>query len=882
MNQETKMQPQVWYRFFGRLWEAFLDFGAVLVPMRFSVIVLIAGTLLLLFVQQAQDALYVLVGGASVSIALVPRLIFFAIFTFIWAFNTFYAANFMSRLPRRGRIERIMSLSAEKSSPIHLYPPALIQAGWIAKLNSYLPYLLGAMVIIAVDGSLLRASAQRLPFPVCALIVAAGVAMLVIYWYVLHRYHRPAQTRYPYATLEDSHRDLGSHANLPAWCRRLVFATVVITFAVLIASTRIDLQVVHLRVFVALAITFIFGVGLLALSRSQGIPYGTKRVVAVQATVVGALFLLSLFPEARFVADVLGAPGVVVLAAAGWAFGGTLFIVYLAEVTRLPILLGLVVLAVASSLFGNRDNHVIREVGLARDTRPSVSRSFTPNGPYACRRLSKVGDVGSGEGQDVATDPFAQSFDRWCNVAAAHWGGKGRIPLVIIATAGGASRAAYWTEKVLAELEGQVPGFHDYVFAISSVSGGTLGTAAYRLSLDFPPTTSDPGTSPRRGADCTTYRTHSDPASCILAMLQRDFLSSLLLGALYSDLVQRFLPGWLLPDRASALERSWEGTWARSFPQYPQMTDGFLTSMNAFMATPGTWRPLLFFNGTSVVTGRRVITSNLPIDGHFSDAIDFFGWESPDTNFSRDIPISTAVHNSARFPYLDAAGDVIVNGSIVDRIVDGGYFENYGAATALDVLEQLIDRGAVGPLDESASDKPGERTIDPIIIQISNDASVPPKLPLASDAPAPATELATEFRLLSDVFTPPTAFYDTRYGLGQRATDVLRRRLAYLRKNGANDRRYFHFQIADEKVPMSWLLSDYAGDLIDKQLPLDRRPLGEQKPPAATVALCQDPNKIKDDPSIIKRHRPDCNIDEFIHLVDLLHFHDQRIAGNAQ
>lgn len=217
----------------------------------------------------------------------------------------------------------------------------------------------------------------------------------------------------------------------------------------------------------------------------------------------------------------------------------------------------------------------------------------------------------------------------------------------------------------------------------------------------------------------------------------------------------------------------------------------------------------------------------------FLNSIDYFGWVTPGSPTNTDIPISAAIHNSARFLYLDAAGDILVNGHIVDRIVDGGYFENYGAATALDILEQLINRKAVGLLD---AQQVGERTIDPLIIQISNDDQVPTKGELQTDASAPETPLGGQFRLLADAVTPVAAFYDTRDGLGQRATDVLRLRLAYLRDHGSNDARYFHFQIADN-VPMSWLLSDYAGRLIDKQLPIgDIRPTSPSEKEARRFA----------------------------------------------
>src|SRR3982751_6448640 len=45
-----------------------------------------------------------------------------------------------------------------------------------------------------------------------------------------------------------------------------------------------------------------------------------------------------------------------------------------------------------------------------------------------------------------------------------------------------------------------------------------------------------------------------------------------------------------------------------------------------------------------------------------------------------DVRLSTAAHNSARFPFISPPGSVRnQDQKLVDRIVDGGYFENYGA-----------------------------------------------------------------------------------------------------------------------------------------------------------------------------------------------------------
>ena len=51
-----------------------------------------------------------------------------------------------------------------------------------------------------------------------------------------------------------------------------------------------------------------------------------------------------------------------------------------------------------------------------------------------------------------------------------------------------------------------------------------------------------------------------------------------------------------------------------------------------------------------------------------------------------DVRLSTAATNSARFPVISPPGAVRNRkDNVVDRIVDGGYIENYGAITAMEL-----------------------------------------------------------------------------------------------------------------------------------------------------------------------------------------------------
>jgi hypothetical protein len=89
-----------------------------------------------------------------------------------------------------------------------------------------------------------------------------------------------------------------------------------------------------------------------------------------------------------------------------------------------------------------------------------------------------------------------------------------------------------------------------------------------------------------------------------------------------------------------------------------------------------------------------------------------------------DIRLSTAANNSARFPVISPPGSIHAKKqAIVDRIVDGGYFENYGALSA---KELALAIHAVQP------------QLTPLVIVISNDPD--DLLDSSDDSTPPATK----------------------------------------------------------------------------------------------------------------------------------------------
>ena len=230
--------------------------------------------------------------------------------------------------------------------------------------------------------------------------------------------------------------------------------------------------------------------------------------------------------------------------------------------------------------------------------------------------------------------------------------------MLIVATAGGGIRAAYWTAVVLEKLESDFGGdLRPLLLAISGVSGGSIGAAAYMAAV----AAQEKGW--KRGSQ--SNRISSGGFSCggprQLAVHRR--ISNVL-----PDLGQR--------DRGDALEQGFEHA------SGGLMADAFLSFFPDRKTAPLHWRPILLLNATHEETGRRIITSHVKVERDvFLDSYDAL------ESMHSDVRLSTAAHNSARFTYVSPAGDL---GRDLGYVIDGGYFENYGALTALELARRAI------------------------------------------------------------------------------------------------------------------------------------------------------------------------------------------------
>lgn len=494
---------------------------------------------------------------------------------------------------------------------------------------------------------------------------------------------------------------------------------------------------------------------------------GWDTIVAVTVMHLGSLLLFVIFAfDPVSIPQWLGMGTILFLAAASWVSAGS-FLVYLGGRWQFPVMTILAIEAFIVSPWN--DNHIIRTVP-----------------PQPVDRLN-----------------VNQAFEKWYALVEKNNGPGAPHPLFVVATEGGGIRAAYWTATVLGELQDRNPQFASHLFAISGVSGGSLGAVVFDGLLAQPK------------GDGSKLKDQAD------LILSQDFLSPALASMLYPDFVQRFLP-FPVPhfDRGRALELGWEKGW-RDTMKNNRLAGSFVDLWNGETRE---WMPSLFLNGTSVEKGKRIITTNLRLTSIFLDAEDAANTlasdQLPATKASCHIPLSTAADMSARFAYVSPAGR-FPNGS---HVVDGGYFENSGATTALEIVTRI----------RTLCEFKKITNVDVKVIMISND---PQKGSLtiapAKPGPSPSQKLrsesvTTEGDHLEDATAPIYALLNTRDARGVYAQKAIAREQRRQKVNedpdvmpDTKDIVYFGLRETEVPLPLGWMLSKEAARVMREQLYLN-------------------------------------------------------------
>lgn len=354
-----------------------------------------------------------------------------------------------------------------------------------------------------------------------------------------------------------------------------------------------------------------------------------------------------------------------------------------------------------------------------------------------------------------ARDQLGLMFKKWVHTCFKDRTSTEPIRPLIVALSGGASRAGLWGARVLHEADALAAAGGTAIFAVSSVSGGSLGAAAYVATVANQPSSA-----------CTLAEREQDQSAnqqafkkAVLVAQGDDALGPLLAGSLFGDVPRALLAvpaqlfrrvyfwfsedgpsldEWRGGDRADALESAFERNWRSAvegqFSNWsaesreaawfsrPYLSLAYASGEKGSDGLPLRRAPIWIANGTDAQDGVRILTAPFKVQAKDSpflgarDALDLLG---------RDVPISTAIHNTARFPFLSPAGELSPvrdsperkqgAGHYAPQLIDGGYFENEGLLTARELARFLQQHGKT-LLD-------GKYAVEPILLQATADAA---------------------------------------------------------------------------------------------------------------------------------------------------------------
>jgi hypothetical protein len=323
-------------------------------------------------------------------------------------------------------------------------------------------------------------------------------------------------------------------------------------------------------------------------------------------------------------------------------------------------------------------------------------------------------------------NPIAMQIDQTLNpIDVAKTKGT-RQNLVVVASTGGGIWASGWTIKAIQELITARPELLQEIRLLSTVSGGSVGAAYFIHDLCH------------NQKDLLSLNT--DRQKFLRQVYDKAVTSSLstvAYGFTYFDSFRLLSGGLLSPfintDRALLQEQRWQSVAAAGQEADNDPNKDYCDDLLALRNDIRAGRiPAPIFNTTAMESGRRIMITPINFDilglikrTQIDPALESFSGDETraDTlsellfkpaNSSRDQPLQTeaemslwtAARLSAAFPYVTPAararlasgasgGDFAENDlKYLGRkyhLIDGGYYDNFGIASALEWLQPVLE-----------------------------------------------------------------------------------------------------------------------------------------------------------------------------------------------
>ncbi len=401
--------------------------------------------------------------------------------------------------------------------------------------------------------------------------------------------------------------------------------------------------------------------GIRVLSKLSPVPSGT----VLQSVFVGILAIdvfIVAFPDSS--SFILGPLGVIFLFFSVFCIATScLALVY--DRFKFPAISFLLSLGVVCAWLPTNDNHDLRMISTVasqKETAPAAFKKWLGN-----RRDLKA----------YGTQPY---------------------PVYMVSIEGGGLYAAAHGAWTLATIQSECPAFAHHTFALSTVSGGSLGgglfaaLVATKKSPKELDAESGVENAKPRCVDERKYGPKEDLRPAVRAFFEHDFLTPVIAFGLFPDFTQRFWPVAISSaDRGKALEYAFEAAWRRTAKMKSKVEKEIFGRSSRDIWKEDGDSPALLINATLVQTGDRVVLAPFLLKSFGKSA-----FNDPYIDILNDrylVPLSTAISASARFPLITPPGSHFHEGyRLAAQLVDGGYYENSGVYSLINLIQSLKGR----------------------------------------------------------------------------------------------------------------------------------------------------------------------------------------------
>lgn len=278
--------------------------------------------------------------------------------------------------------------------------------------------------------------------------------------------------------------------------------------------------------------------------------------------------------------------------------------------------------------------------------------------------------------------------------------------IYLVAAEGGGSRSGAWTSSVLTEIDRTMDGaFRQKCFAISGISGGSIGSAATLAWWDNARRVSN--------GNANIYSDDSARVKYVSRIFGRNYISTALAGIFFYDgFQQNHLFAWLYPSKYSRTDRLqdeeddavqlalgdvFDKKVYSGFPDhYLKETDFLELYYWSETGKPRFGLPLFFPNTCRVEEGRRGVTSAVTLNiekiskgpKHPGNAglLDIIKAKDDGEHANKRLSLGEATSLSELFPFVNST--VHINHS-VGTFMDGGVYENMGLTTLYEIRASL-------------------------------------------------------------------------------------------------------------------------------------------------------------------------------------------------